>query len=187
VQSELRDAIKIPILRDLHRYWNDRLNDQGVFLRERLEPSEITAVLPHVFLMDVLHDDAEKSNRFRYRLTGTFIDSLIGKSIIGLTIEEFRQGPTRDHLLAFLAQSTDLWTPGYSTSNLVGESSEIMIYSRLILPMSFDGTRVDQILGGWVAQYHHENAARGVHMDLEKSLVEQDHRSIFSSRDVRIT
>lgn len=148
---DFKSQILPPVLVELYDYWHQRVDGSGVMPRDRFDPMDIPRLLPHVFLMDVVHDEVGVSRRFKYRLTGTFIDQRIGRQIIGLFMEDIRKGETLQHLLELFERCVDKRVAAYATSNLTGESSPISIFHRLVLPVTFTGARVDQMLGGWIS------------------------------------
>lgn len=147
--DRFRELVSDETLLALLSFWEKNRNADGLFLRDKLDPANIRELLPNIFIMDVL----DAGRRFRYRLVGTYIQERIGRKIDGLLIDEFRSGALASHLNTLFGTSVRTAVPGLGHSTLPGESSPLAKYCRLALPMSSDGKKIDQVLGGWVSTY----------------------------------
>ncbi len=137
------------ILIQLFDYWRGRLGADGRMRRDKLDPGDIRSVLPYVFIVEPVPD----TRRFRYRLVGTYIQSRIQRKIEGLTVEEVREGPIVQHLNDLFGTAAATGTPAIGVSVLTGKSLPTAVYRRMVLPMTTSDGTVDQLLGGWVAEY----------------------------------
>lgn len=168
-QPDFKSLIESSVLAELYDYWRARVDETGVMPRDRFNPMEIPRLLPYVFLMDVVHDEVGAPRRFRYRLTGTFIDRRVGRQFTGFFMEDIRTGQTLQHLSDLFERCVDNRVAAYATSNLIEESSPISVFHRLVLPITVSGTRVDQMLGGWISidSASHPNRTSEISVPLE--------------------
>lgn len=128
---------------DLYRYWDARRGLQAMPRRADIDPVDMRAWLARMTLIDV---DAA-AQRFRYRLVGTEIVALRGFDPTGRNVEaawpredaEMVQAAYR-HVVAQKAavfcHAAERWH--YERDPVVGV---------MLLPLSNDGQKVDQILG----------------------------------------
>lgn len=65
-------------------YWNSRRGDRAMPTRADLDPADIKRLLPHVVLVDVLHDPLN----FRFRLLGTEVDRITTSNPLGKRFSE---------------------------------------------------------------------------------------------------
>jgi|GEM_PF-1587302 hypothetical protein len=160
--DDFRTRLPSHVLVTLLDYWSAHVGQDGVMARAALNPADIVSILPNVFIMDVVRDGAhpQAGLRFGYRLVGTAIQEAMHSKVVGRTIDAVRDGPVLAHLNGLFTHSVQDHKAGYGISALVGEKSAISTYHRLSLPMSTDGRRVDQILGGLVASYENPLVAK---------------------------
>lgn len=157
------EAITDNVLRSLLSYWLGKRRPPRFPSRADIEPTEIPELLPHLILTDVMPD-----GRFRYRLTGTSVDTHATVALAGKYIEEaFTARPYIDYingLFDHVARGQIIYTEGeFQVDREVTERR----LKRLGVPLSSDGARVDVVLFGQVYQFG--NIARGVYE-------RQDHR-----------
>jgi len=151
-------------LTTLYAYWRERAGPDGVMARTALPPVALTAVLPDLFIMGRGDDGI-----FRYRLIGTRVQAHIRTRVEGLTVAEVRRGPLVDHLTALFQTAGDAPAAGFGVSALDGESSPLAVYRRLVLPMTTDGARVDQLAGAWSATIERPDDPALKHLTLPSS------------------
>ena len=147
--DDFRRNLSNSILIQLFDFWRDRLDTDGRMRRDRLDPGDIRSVLPYVFIVEPVPG----GRQFRYRLVGTYIQSRIQRKIEGLTVEEVREGPIVAHLNNLFAAAAVTGVPAIGVTTLAGKNLPTAIYHRMVLPMSTRDGTVDQLLGGWVAEY----------------------------------
>jgi hypothetical protein len=138
-----------PTLDALLAHWNGLRGSRPFPRRSEFDPASVPRLLPHIFIME----RKPGSETFHYRLIGTFIEARVGRNLAGLTLAQFRDGAAHDHIHAVFATCLDERVPVFGQSRLQGESSDIMQFYRLALPMSSDGELPDQILGAWDCSY----------------------------------
>lgn len=131
----------------LWQYWRELSGHSGLPSRAQLNPSEITPVLPWTFLIDVAGQGG-----FRYRLVGTRIVADMGYDMTGQLVSRAYAGPDwadveRDYRWVIRNRR-----PCLTRNSIVLPSTGAPYsYSRLLLPLSADGTTVDLLLGAAVA------------------------------------
>lgn len=77
------EAIADETLLALLAYWRDKRGARRFPSRADVDPAEIPALLPHIILTDVMPD-----GRYRYRLTGTSVDTNVTVVLAGKYFEE---------------------------------------------------------------------------------------------------
>jgi hypothetical protein len=64
----------------LYAYWNAVRGQRRMPAREDIDPVALRDILPHIVMVDVEREPL----RFRYRLVGTYVNSISGRDITGL-------------------------------------------------------------------------------------------------------
>lgn len=130
--------------RDLFRWWLAARGGREMPARTDFDPIEHPAFLPRLFLVTV----NPVPPHFRYRLCGTEIDETQGYPMTGRSFEQLFSG----ELLRFTSdrfadvafnRHVSYHSSHFSSSNTAKHNR----FTRLLLPMSDDGNRVDTILG----------------------------------------
>lgn len=143
------EEISHPTLVALYRYWDAKRGGRGMPARLDLDPSDIVALLPHLYMVDVQREPL----RFRYRLIGTAIADFLGRDYTGRMVDEatYGQGESLDRLLRLfslvvatarpVAYKGNIWyVPGRAWREV----------EALLLPLAPDDATVNIILGGYV-------------------------------------
>jgi hypothetical protein len=73
-----------PVLRKLFDYWIEKKGDRIAPTRAEIDPGEIRALLPNVFLVERVGEPP----RYRYRLVGTTVVKEFGEEITGRYLDE---------------------------------------------------------------------------------------------------
>lgn len=158
------EAIADETLRALLSYWLGKRRPSRFPSRADIDPAEIPELLPHIILTDVMPD-----GRYRYRLTGTSVDTHATVALAGKYIEEaFADRSYIDYINGLfdqVARGHIIYTEGEFR---VAKEVSVRRVKRLGFPLSSDGARVDVALVGQVYQFG--NIARGVFQ-------RQDHRT----------
>ncbi len=136
-----------PELSELFGYWRERCVDRRCPARQDVDPLDI----PHLLANLILLDTAESLEGFRYRVFGTEVCRGFGNDRTGATLGELAAG-VENHEFVFAGywRAFELAQPDYFHGRTVSFSRDYKRYSRLLLPLSGDGERVDMILGGMV-------------------------------------
>jgi len=134
-----------PKLAALHAYWQAQKPRPDLLpSRAHISPADIPALLPNIYLLDVL----ENPLRFRYRLVGTKLLYAGDRELTGLFMEEahpnfFIAAPYPDYVACVREHRINrrLGSPVFDWDR------EHVRIERLLLPLASDGIRVDMILG----------------------------------------
>ncbi len=130
-------------LRRLYFYWLSKKTSRFPPPRSAVEPGEIRALLPALFIIEV--DHAEE--RFRYRLAGSDVEALVQTRLHGLWLDEALRSPLREFFdEAFCTSAFDRKVQ-YRRNTLHLAGRPYIRYSRILLPLSNTGERIDHLLG----------------------------------------
>ncbi len=130
-----------PPLRRLWHWWFDRNHDGRLPSRGQFDPAEFSPLLGRINLVDVEPDPL----RFRFRLYGSGMKNVSGRSMRGLTTTDYDDAAygrmvTEHYARAFRAA----WPLAMIiAARLDGEPYD---YTRIILPLAEDGALVNQLL-----------------------------------------
>lgn len=140
-------VVQEPALRALYAYWADRAGARPMPARGDLDPIDIPTLLPKVILVDL----AERLDDFRFRLCGTGVVRGFKHDRTGVTLGALRPDlENSDEVYAGYWRCYQDAEPDYFHGRVVSSAMEHRRYSRLLLPLSRDGQRVDMIFGGFV-------------------------------------
>ncbi|MBV8650317.1 MAG: PAS domain-containing protein [Alphaproteobacteria bacterium] len=136
-----------PILRQVYEYWFSIRPGAGLPGRQHIDPSAITAALPHLYIVDVTRDPM----RFRYRLVGTAYVELMGRDTTGAYYDEVHPGFTGEIRRQY-TDAVEHRRPAYRKGRTmyVNEERRWPIVERVIAPLAKNGSDVDMILGAIV-------------------------------------
>jgi hypothetical protein len=130
-----------PRLLRLIDYWRSIAPGTGLLPgRQHFDPAQIRNLLPHLWLIDVLHDAVRP--RYRYRLVGTAIIQSGSPVRPGLILEE--ASPATLLYDAVVRERRMDWRRG---PPLFQHSKEVHTLERAVLPFATDGLRVDLLVG----------------------------------------
>ena len=133
-----------PKIRALHDYWAGKRRGRAMPARADLDPIDIPALLPHVFLIEV---KAAEPQLLTYRVFGTALVELFG---FDFTLQEVGKGTLPEHLPEMRARYGRVIRDGqpyYHRTRLRDRLNDFTDVDRIILPLSPDGARVDQMIG----------------------------------------
>ncbi|RED45130.1 PAS domain-containing protein [Aestuariispira insulae] len=131
------------INRRVRAYW-DSLAKDGLPARRDIEPADIPALLPHIYLVEVSYEPLD----FQYRLIGTAIVERSARDYTGTSIRD----------IPMQAPPSQIWslyetvaTTGQPTCTLIPYRDEKdRFVEKQCLPLSSDGTTIDMLLGSIV-------------------------------------
>jgi hypothetical protein len=132
--------------RQLYAYWDGKRPAAGRLpARRHLDPVELRALLPYLWLLDV--GQGRNGATFRTRLSGTATTALYGVEPTGLWFEELYAEPYLSRQLATYRAVVAAARPHLSRLTVPLHGREHCVYDRLILPLATDGATVDMLLG----------------------------------------
>ena len=142
------DQLPWPEFRQLYAYWLARCDGDRLPGRTAIDPLAFPALLPGIYLVDVLRTEGSDRLGFRFRLVGTAHLAINGIEITGMTVDEAFTG---DHGLRARAAYEEVVAsrrPSVVLNARAAVASRAhMIYDRLLLPLASDGRTVDMLLG----------------------------------------
>ncbi|MFC3228825.1 PAS domain-containing protein [Marinibaculum pumilum] len=124
-------------------YWDRIRGDRRMPSRRDIQPKDIKALLPHVFLVDVLRHPP----RFRIRLAGTEVNNRFGTDLTGRFLDELDLGSRQQAILAAYAATVDAGEPSLDSEEYLRRDGRPLRYRRLLCPLSSDGRTVDMLFG----------------------------------------
>ena len=130
-------------LRSLYLYWLSKKTSRFPPSRAAIDPTELKSLLASIFVIEVDHDE----QRFRYRLAGQKVEDLVQAPLHGRWLDEALRSPLREFFDEGFCISAFGAKVHYRSNTLHLAGRPYMRYSRLLLPMSEDGTRMDHLLG----------------------------------------
>lgn len=142
--AHLIEKLKHPTLRAFYDYWQDLAAKHGLPGRQHVDPWTIRALLPWLFMLDVVVPPPWA--RFRFRLAGTAVVQLYGGELTGKTLLEAL--PDRaEQLTARCSEIVTSRQPAYHSCNLAAESQSDVTVEHLICPLAKDGRTVNMLIG----------------------------------------
>lgn len=134
-------------LAQLLAYW-EKLRPGELPRRPDVERMEMNpALLPHIFLADVL----DEGQRFRWRLIGRHIVRHAGSDDTGLDLEISIAPAIRPTVISHYQQVVRTRRFLAHRGNFIGRDGRSYRYERLLLPvLAADGLSIDTVLGGAV-------------------------------------
>jgi hypothetical protein len=118
--------------------------------RQHLDPANIVALLPNVWLLDVLQAPTSPLRwHFRYRLIGTEMVAVFGRDPTGLLLHEAwprmaQPGGVYAHHVAVVEARRPSFRRG---PTLYDGTRDHKWVERILLPLARDGEHVDMVLG----------------------------------------
>jgi hypothetical protein len=130
-------------LRALMRYWNEKRGNRPMPLRLQIDPIEIPNALPIVLLAEVTPAGP------RMRLLGTEATNAYGRETHGHLVHEIQFGEFDITWQDAFDRVTQSAAPVVATGTY-SRVTEICRVETLLLPLTVDGSSVNQIFGGLV-------------------------------------
>lgn len=128
----------------LFAYWNSVRGDRVAPQRFEIDPSRISAILPHTFILERL--DAET---FRYRLAGTRICDFFGFELRGTNFLDGWETIDRLPLLRLFSTLTRQGSAGVVHIEVAALAEEGVECEVLLLPLRHTRDTIDRVLGSF--------------------------------------
>jgi hypothetical protein len=151
------DAIE-PEFAELLRYWDSKRQGGRLPARTDIDPLDLTRLLPHLLLFDVVRTD--DGPRFRFRVAGTAFTTLIDRDVTGLHLDELGPPERVATVVSGLSAIVRTGRPCFLAGRPTLHSDQVMMVKRLGVPLATDGLAVDMILAVWLVQPHQPRAGR---------------------------
>jgi hypothetical protein len=130
--TRLDDEQGQPILDPLLKYWLTRRGHRTLPSRADIDPVDIPELLQFIGLVDV----EDTPRRYRYRLVGSYMQTMFGTNYQGRYLDEAAQGRFRDFLKGLYDAVVERRSPMLSEAVFDYGADRIVTIRRLILPLS---------------------------------------------------
>jgi hypothetical protein len=140
-----RQTLKAPPLIRLYDYWWSKSVDNRIPSRAQIDPLDVPDLLPTIFLVDVI--DTGSGPGFRFRLVGSKITDVVGSDPTGLCFENFYNAANFNEVVEIYSKVVSRCEPFSNTTTAPFPDKDYVRFTRLLLPLSKQGERVDMILG----------------------------------------
>jgi hypothetical protein len=142
--ESFREKIRFPRFRHLYDYWHGIRGARAMPSRRDIDPLDLKGLLGWLLLIDVEWAPL----RFRFRLIGTEIVAIRGVDLTGRYLDE-SAFPAQDIVLRFNARVATEPCIGFQSALDTMREARAGCISRLSLPLSSDGQKVNMIIGGF--------------------------------------
>ena len=112
-------------------------------LRKDIDPAEITALLPFVYLMELEDEPAV----FRCRLAGTQLREAGGQEVTGRLLEEIYSPEMAAGVAAYYLEILETCRPQRRQGRVTGPDAPTLIWESVVMPLSKTGDKADMLLG----------------------------------------
>ncbi|WP_416896545.1 MAG: PAS domain-containing protein [Minwuia sp.] len=131
-----------PNLLRVWSYWNELKGDLPGPPRNAIDPADLTSCLPGLMLMQ----PEGTPQRFRHRLAGTAAESVHGRPLTRIYIDEMQPESFARSVHADLTRVVEERTPQLARLSFENREGKPRQFESLRLPLSDDGERIDMIL-----------------------------------------
>lgn len=129
----------------LFRYWNTKRDGRAMPARRDIDPIEMgPKLLPHLMLCEL----AERGNRIRFRLVGTFLVKRLGFDPTARWLADLPQSDYLEFLARMLRQTHSEAAPLYAGSNFRWGANGRLEAHHLLLPLTTGGSEPNMVLVG---------------------------------------
>ncbi len=139
-----QQAIPFAPLRELLAYWQALRGDRKAPPRKELRPEDLKLWLGNISLITPV--GVNGSLRFRLRLDGTIISDRLGQDLSGKYFEDFVPEGLYEDVTRALSLAAETCQPVYETGIVKEFHDGNMVFHRLGLPFSDDGSKVETLL-----------------------------------------
>jgi hypothetical protein len=137
----IRDALPVPQLQQLYDYWDRKRAGRRWPKRSEIDPVEMRFALGNIDMLEITYDPVV----FRFRISGSNIDREEGFNMQGKTVDEYPLPHHREAVRKAYLRVLEKGDPDYEEIERLNEG-KMARYGRLILPLSEQGERIDQLL-----------------------------------------
>lgn len=134
-----------PTIKTLVEYWHARCRGGRLPSRCDINPSQLKAILPTMFIIDC---PTREERDWTYRLIGTEIVNNEGYDKTGLSVRDYYTGSAwpllRHEYLQCMNDHRPMYRADRAFDRLARESFD---FERIFLPLASDGRNVDMIIG----------------------------------------
>ncbi|MCW5750354.1 MAG: PAS domain-containing protein [Alphaproteobacteria bacterium] len=135
----------------LLEYWEGKRAGREMPRRSDIDPIEIPAILPILYLTEVGHEPF----RVRFRLVGTEVVRLTGRDVTGRHVDESLYGENAAEILGFFRAACEHRRPVLVQGHAYWlHQKEWMRVTSLHLPLGSEGAHVGMVLCGFAAEPH---------------------------------
>ncbi|MGD1878376.1 MAG: PAS domain-containing protein [Kiloniellaceae bacterium] len=134
-------ALRSPVNRIGYDYWKLKRSNRPMPARGDIDPAEIVAILPHVFLLDVRQNPLD----FRYRLVGTKMDEHMLSPYTGLWMSQIAHQKAPSRIWSNCRTVALEGRPISGNTPYVGKNKEFLTTEDLIMPLGDDVRTVDML------------------------------------------
>jgi hypothetical protein len=150
IQQQLADQLGAPApsparssrVQRLGDYWQRKRGDRVMPARADIEPAQIKPLLPYLIIADVFADPV----RVRYRLAGTAVCEAFGCNIAGSWLDELDVNGGVPFWIEQYGRLIAARAPIFGRASGTLGGVELFRADWTLLPLSSDGTRLDQCL-----------------------------------------
>jgi hypothetical protein len=137
------DQVTSPIVRRFYNIWNSKRGTRVMPSWQDIDPSEMLAILPNMFVISIEMDPfrifyrliGTKAVAFRHELTGRYLDEITEYS------DDVRAELIKEYSMVCAEKR-----PTFSKDTLKTKFGNTLIVSGSIFPLSTDGTIVDRCI-----------------------------------------
>ncbi len=137
-------TLEVPAHRELFDYWRSKALAGRLPARKDIDPIDIPGLLPWLTLIEV--DWSQAPPRFRIRLVGTGVVNRFGRDATGLWFEDIYEADVYETQMDYYTQVATDGVPSLTEPIPPIREREFIKCQRLVVPLSADGERVDQLI-----------------------------------------
>jgi hypothetical protein len=137
--------VKTPELKTLYAYWSETAGERLMPSRSALDPLiDIPSITSNIWLVDVQGNPLS----FHFRLLGSQVVDHYGSDFTGKHLDEMDFGGSGTAIRGEYEETVASRQPTYARHLIeVAQTQRILMYERLLLPLSDDGKTVNMLLG----------------------------------------
>jgi hypothetical protein len=145
------DAPVHPGIAALAAYWDLKRGVRELPDRADIDPSEITALLPHITISEVIDNGAD----FRVRIFGTALVELVGEERTGKRLSEFgtncvpptKAARVRRRWMDAASRAFTSRRPAFITGTMSSSLRPYIVWHAVYCPLTVGGANVEQMIG----------------------------------------